>query len=190
MIPTEKPETPAELVHYGKKGMRWGVRNKGTSPVLTGYGPNKITRKTKSGDVISIEKYPPNALHKTLARLSAGYAKNYNKQAFLAIKDKNGKKIGNASFYKKSKDEINLVWIDIDKSSRGRGYATAVLKSAQTYAKKDPTVKRLTLEVPGNSPDAQHIYTKMGFKITKLPSDKDKRDIWGGLTEMEYIVKR
>lgn len=25
MIPVEKPGTPSELVHYGKKGMKWGV---------------------------------------------------------------------------------------------------------------------------------------------------------------------
>ena len=26
MISTEKPGTPAELVHFGTKGMKWGVR--------------------------------------------------------------------------------------------------------------------------------------------------------------------
>jgi len=27
VIETEKPGSPADLVHYGKKGMKWGVRN-------------------------------------------------------------------------------------------------------------------------------------------------------------------
>lgn len=31
MIPVEKPGTPQELVHFGKKGMKWGVRNLRTS---------------------------------------------------------------------------------------------------------------------------------------------------------------
>lgn len=49
-VPIEKPGTPAELVHYGKKGMRWGVRSVTDSggqttrlhPGVTSYRPGKL----------------------------------------------------------------------------------------------------------------------------------------------------
>ena len=49
------------------------------------------------------------------------------------------------------------------------------------YAKQEK-FKQITLEVPGDSPDARHIYEKLGFKATKVISDED--DVWGGLTQM------
>ena len=51
---------------------------------------------------------------------------------------------------------------------------------------KDNGIKRVTLEVPGASPDAQHIYEKFGFKKTgQLTSN----DMWGGLTSMELLIE-
>ena len=41
----------------------------------------------------------------------------------------------------------------------------------------------MTLEVPGNSPDARHIYEKLGFVAQEQISGDD--DIWGGLTSMK-----
>lgn len=78
---------------------------------------------------------------------------------------------------------INLNWITIDKSSRGNGYASAALSAAKEFGKATG-VKKMTLEVPGNAPDARHIYEKLGFKVIK---EADRIDpVWGGLTEMEY----
>lgn len=43
--------------------------------------------------------------------------------------------------------------------------------------------KQVTLEVPGVSPNARHIYEKLGFKSTgEVIGDDD--DICGGLTKM------
>ena len=39
----------------------------------------------------------------------------------------------------------------------------------------------------GISPDARHIYEKIGFKKNKRISDED--DVWGGLTSMTYKYK-
>lgn len=44
-------------------------------------------------------------------------------------------------------------------------------------------MKQLTLEVPGISPDARHIYEKQGFEVVGQISDED--DVWGGLTSMK-----
>lgn len=187
MIPTEKPGTPAELVHHGIKGMRWGVRREQTTSKSTGIGPDKLVRKTKNGDVLVLTKRKPGVGSKILARMSSNYRQAIEHGASLNISDKSGKKIGNFSMWKKSNDELYLNWIDIDKSARGKGYATAAMKAAMDVGRKEG-VKKITLEVPGNSPDARHIYEKLGFKVTK--EDIDPSDpVWGGLTEMEYRVK-
>jgi hypothetical protein len=41
--------------------------------------------------------------------------------------------------------------------------------------------KKLTLEVPGSSPNARHIYEKLGFVVVK----EEKDEFWDGLTYME-----
>ena len=46
MLSVEKPGTPEELVHFGKKGMKWGVRNKaGSAGRATGRGLKTTGRK-------------------------------------------------------------------------------------------------------------------------------------------------
>lgn len=35
MLSIEKPGTPSELIHFGKKGMKWGVRNESSSSTNT-----------------------------------------------------------------------------------------------------------------------------------------------------------
>lgn len=173
-----------ELLHFGVKGMRWGVRKERSStPELKGLGPQSITTKTASGDEITMSQDPPSSLVKFIAAHNTKYREEYGKGAFLTIKDKDGKKVGDAIVEKKSKDELYLLWLGIKKTERGKGYATAVMKAAEEFGRKE-NFKKLTLEVPGNSKDARHIYEKLGFKVTK--ESVTTNDIWGGLTEMEY----
>jgi GNAT superfamily N-acetyltransferase len=79
--------------------------------------------------------------------------------------------------------ELNIVWIEIYNGYDGNHYATETMKAVIKWA-KDNGYKKLTLEVPGISPNARHIYEKLGFKNTgKTLGNKD--DMWGGLTCME-----
>lgn len=178
------------LEHFGVKGMRWGTR-KAYDRVdnLTGLGPDKIQKVTKSGDVITLEKSPPNGFDKTMAKLSQKYVDAYNHGASLTILDSSGKKVGVASVEKRSDDELYLNWLGVDKSARGKGYASAAMKAAEEYGSQSG-FKKMTLEVPGESPDARHIYEKLGFKVVKEAAEADKDDIWGGLTEMEYVFDK
>lgn len=180
------PEAIVEdfLAHYGKKGMKWGVRNQ-AKPELTGLVKKPITRKLANGDEITLSSNPPGIIIKARAKLSKNFPKQYNNSAFLTIKDKQGKNIGTASFWKKGKDELYLNWLAIDKSKRGQGYATEVLKASFEYGKANG-IKRMVLEVPANAPDARHIYEKMGFKVTRELTTSKNDPFWGGLTEMEY----
>lgn len=173
------------LRHFGVKGMHWGVRKeraKNLQPLIKA----DITRTTSNGDQFTLAQSPPGKIQKALAAASQNYANRFGTQAYLSIKDKNGKKIGDINFWNDGKDTLYINWITVKKSARGHGYASAVMRSAEEHA-RTAGMKRMTLEVPGNSPDARHIYEKMGFKVTHEPTPKEAKNdpMWGGLTEME-----
>lgn len=178
-------ESPEEITHYGVKGMKWGKRKNGPAPALKGLGPDKITRTTKYGEEITITKDPPPAIAKLLGKMSSKYRENYDKGAYLTIKDSKGKSVGDASVVKRKNGDLYLNWLGVDKSARGKGYASAVMKAAEEYGKTEG-VKKMILEVPGNAPDAKRIYENMGFKYTGKVTGHSK-DFWGGLSSMEYV---
>lgn len=91
-----------------------------------------------------------------------------------------GKNIGYIMINEDSKEEINFSWLQINPEFRGNHYATEVMKALLKWSKK-LGYKTATLEVPGNSPDAQHIYEKLGFAVVK----KEESDVWEGLTYMK-----
>lgn len=175
------------LAHFGVKGMRWGVR-KDRAQNLKSMITEDITRTTANGDQFTLSPNPPSKLHKALAFASKNYAEKYGAGAYLSIKDKDGKKIGSANFWNKKDepDTVYLNWITVKGSARGKGYASAVLRAAEEHSRANGK-KRMVLEVPGNAPDARHIYEKMGFKVTKAPTAKEAAadPMWGGLTHME-----
>lgn len=94
----------------------------------------------------------------------------------------NGKKIGNA-WLEDQGDNLYVNWIDIKKSERGKGYADSVMGYIVKYA-DDNGYKTLSLEVPGSSQDARHIYEKHGFKA-ESPVQSTRDDVWDGLTAMK-----
>lgn len=159
-----------ELYHHGIKGMKWGIRK------------DRLSAKTKSGDTINLKEHPSSRMAKFLAKHSARIAAEQDKTANFDIVDNNGKNVGDLQLYKEAKDSLNIVWLTTKESVRGRGYGTAVMKAAINIA-RDTGCKQVTLEVPGNSPDARHIYEKLGFKEVASP-DRDVNDVWGGLTNM------
>ena len=159
-----------ELRHYGVKGMKWGIRK------------DRLSAKTKSGDTIHLKEHPSSRMAQFLAKHSSRIAAEQAKTANFDIFDNNGKNVGDLQLYKEAKDSLNIVWLSTKESVRGRGYGTAVMKAAINIA-RDTGCKQVTLEVPGNSPDARHIYEKLGFKEVASP-DRDVNDVWGGLTNM------
>lgn len=186
-----------EFSHYGVKGMKWGVRKKYiphprkkttvSQAPKWGIGENRRVLKTKSGDTIMLQDHPDGMFAKFLSKVSKNVARERERSAVFDIKDPTGKKVGDVQLYKESKNSMNITWVGTNTESRGKGYASAVMKSAIRIA-RDQGCSKVTLEVPGNSPDARHIYEKLGFREVASP-DRDVNDIWGGLTNMELNLK-
>lgn len=172
--------TDDTIEHFGVKGMKWGVRKKpettNTDRVIT----------TKDGSTLRLTKDKTPALAKLIAKMSPKVRKLLEDSENMTIKDSKGKTVGEMQLYKEREDSLNVVWVGVRNKERGKGYASAAMKAAVQFAKEN-NMKQVTLEVPGDSPDALHIYEKMGFKKGKQISDGDD-SVWGGLTEMTLTL--
>lgn len=178
-----------ELYHHGIKGQKWGVRNGPPYPLEeknTYEQQTNLKVRTNKGEEVSIGQRPTPKFAQFVSKYIPSIKDNImrDKQFNITV---DGKRIGDAEVYRKSDEELNVVWVGIDESERGKGYASAVMKGIVNYSKAQG-FKKVTLEVPGISPDARHIYEKLGFKATKVISDTD--DVWGGLTAMELINRK
>lgn len=49
IVPLEKPGTPEELIHFGTKGMKWGVRNERSSSNSSSKTPMSTKKKIAIG---------------------------------------------------------------------------------------------------------------------------------------------
>lgn len=153
-----------------------------------GLSTDRLSLKTKSGEAITLKEHPSSRMASFLARHSKRVAAEAEKTALFDIKAPDGKSVGDITLYKESPTSINVVWVTTNENVRGRGYGTAVMKAAIQIA-KDTGANTVTLEVPGSSPDAHHIYEKLGFKEVDSP-DRDVDDIWGGLTNMRLDLEQ
>lgn len=179
-----------ELYHFGVKGMKWGVRkdrNKSTKSKFDHTNElDKTILRTKSGAELTLSRTPTPAFTKFLAKHSSKVRETLKNSDIMRIKS-NGKNVGELQLYKESPTSLNVVWLGVDKKHEGLGYGTAAMRGVVEYAKKTKC-KTVTLEVPGVSPNARHIYEKIGFKSTgEILGDDD--DAWGGLTKMRLDLE-
>lgn len=167
------------LAHYGVKGMKWGV-------VRAKSKTETLTTKLKSGETLTLEGRKTAPIARGLSRIIPQYGDVINKQSAFSLKDPKGKKIGELYLVTKNKNELYVNWVEVDAKAQGKGYASAAMNASIRFA-KDQGLSKVTLEVPGKSPDARHIYEKLGFVAGKQITNSG--DMWGGLTEMELNLK-
>ena len=176
---------PYELYHHGVKGQKWGVRRyRKTNGQLTNAGKERYSAKvrTKTGKEISIIQDKNSAFVNALSKISGKFRKEQDKNTICSLYADN-KKIGDLHTYQESPKSLNVVWIGVNKRQRGQGIAKAVMEQT-IKAAKEKGYKQITLEVPGESPDARHIYESLGFKEVGTVTDADEDLFWGGLTAM------
>lgn len=134
----------------------------------------------KINNILKLKKSEVGFVGRLLGRISKKMKEKQNNFVCYSL-ILNQEEIGNIQFCKNSDTEIYGNWLQIDDKYRGKGYATETLRTLISIFRK-MGFSEMTLEVPDNSPDARHIYNKLGFKeVEYLGTDL----IWGGLTKMK-----
>ncbi len=190
-----------ELHHHGIKGQKWGVRrfqNKDGSLTPAGekrYGDDQEVKTNKSidgtkvyskhGVEVSLQKQPTSLIAKAVGKISKKSREYQEKSDFMDVKV-GGKTVGDLQLYHENDKSVNVVWVSINEGHEGHGYGKAVMQAVVDHARKQG-LEKVTLEVPGISPNARHIYESLGFEATKVLSENDS---WGGLTAMELRLKK
>ena len=147
-----------ELMHYGVKGMKWGVRRYlNPDGTLTTKGKKRYSESnrytTKNGETVDIMtsksrifKTKTNVLEETVHTMYVN-----GKKVAIAYLDKHG-------------SDTNLNWISTKSKQQGKGYAQTMMGHLIKYSKDRNGSLTMSLEVPDDDPNALHIYEKYGFK--------------------------
>ena len=183
------------LAHHGIKGQKWGVQNGPPYPLEEKQKSSKertlnkdldertiLQAKTKKGETLTISQDERSKFSRLLAKGSKAINKRALNTKIFTIKTKD-KTVGDVQIYQESADSVNGVWLGVDEKYRGKGYGQAALAEVIDECRRRG-YKQFTLEVPGNAPDARHIYEKMGFIAGEQVTSSDDDWYWEGLTKM------
>lgn len=115
-----------------------------------------------------------------------GGQKKYN------IESEDGKAVGSITTTHQSDDALRVNWINVDKEHKREGYGTSAMDTLIEDAKKNG-YKKVTVVIPTDSKDVQHMYERMGFNISKegLTMDEvaDSITTLGNVVKLEYDLE-
>lgn len=157
------------LIHFGVKGMKWGIRKGEIMPTDTTFGVRThreivLTKKLKNGGELNvIEKgfEDKNKVSQWLMSKSKLYQKNRANVHEFILKDKQGVDVGQATFFEDPKrSSMYLADIKIGPDHRRKGYAKATLQAGIAYAKEKQYSEINMISTPMGAP----LYTSLGFK--------------------------
>jgi ribosomal protein S18 acetylase RimI-like enzyme len=173
------------FAHFGIRGMKWGVVRNNYREIRDTPG-ERLDLVTDKGRSVTLKENRRPPIPAALGSISERSRNNMNKSRSFVI-EVDGKDVGESAIRETSKTELNLEWLGVRPEYRGQGYGSSVFGAGVAYA-KEKGYSKLVLEVPGDSPDARHIYEKFGFKATDKKFEDE--EAWGGLTEMVYDVSK
>ena len=191
------------LVHHGIKGQKWGKRNgppypldsdistgkrlKTTSSKRKQYSNEEHSGQTKYGETLTLKRNRGGLLGKGLRKISPNIRKESDK-TFNYDAMVNGKKVGDFQMYRKSGDEMNIVWGSTKKKYQNKGYMQAMTKLGEQIA-REQGAKIMTAELVGHSPAIHTVAKKQGWAKVGEIRTQDVIDTWGGLTLVEKKLK-
>lgn len=165
------------LAHHGIVGQRKGIRRfQNEDGSLTPAG------KERYGE------WHPGKRKKTVLK----EIRNKNGSYRYNIESEDGSKVGNISTYHQSDDSLRVSWISVDKNHKREGYASGVMDTLFNQA-KEKGYKKVTVVIPKDDANVQHIYERLGFKPSNdgLTNDEVEDSITslGEVVKMEYELE-
>ncbi len=190
------------ISHHGILGMKWGVRryrNKDGSLTSAGrqrladdtakqsiFGTaSRFTVKTRDGELITAEPVKPLSKGTKIVNALLGVSEKdelgRRGDANYTLNNSKGEKIGELSLISKNAKTTYWDWITIDKSQRGKGYATDIINDLFTKA-KDAGYSKVEINALKKP---RPLYERLGFTYT----DTSKMSIMDRINGYEFGAK-
>ena len=159
------------LMHYGIKDQKWYRRR----------FQNKDGSLTPAGKRRYGEWNPGKKKNVGLKEL-----KNVDGSKRYAIESEDGIKVGNISTYHQSDDSLRVSWIGVENKFKRDGYASSAMEKLKEDAIKNG-YKKMSVVIPKDKADIQHIYERLGFKSSNANLTLD--EFQDSITTLGDVVK-
>lgn len=159
------------LMHHGIKDQKWYRRR----------FQNKDGSLTPAGKRRYGEWNPAKKKNVGLKEL-----KNVDGSKRYAIESEDGTKVGNISTYHQSDDSLRVSWIGVENKFKRDGYASSAMEKLKEDAIRNG-YKKMSVVIPKDKADIQHIYERLGFKSTNANLTLD--EFQDSITTLGDVVK-
>lgn len=165
------------LEHHGIKNQRWYHRRfQNADGSLTPAG------KERYGE------WKPGQYKKTKLNV----VRDNDGRKKYKIESEDGTSVGDITTTHQSDDALRVNWISVNKDHKREGYASSAMNTLIQDA-KDSGYKKVTVVIPTDSKDVQHIYERLGFTASKegLTTDEiaDSITSLGDVVKLEYSLE-